>query len=134
RGGRARAESHRINQDQSGSIRTIARKASCMTSLERRLLAASLLLGVLTLSVITGRALFAAPHVAAVSGNFYGANEAYMLAGAVDWPPANSNWAAVPSNELVANYPYQMQSGQSYSPFHAGGQQQIAADLNSAAS
>ena len=105
-----------------------------MTSLERRLLAASLLLGVLTLSVITGRALFAAPHVAAVSGNFYGANEAYMLAGAVDWPQANSNWCAVASIELVANYTYQMQSGQSYFPFHAGGQQQIAADLNSAAS
>jgi hypothetical protein len=91
-----------------------------MTSLERRLLAASLLPGVLTLSVITGRTLFAAPHVAAVSGSFYGANEAYMLAGAVDWPQKNSNWCAVASIELVANYTYQMQSGQSYFPFHAG--------------
>jgi hypothetical protein len=105
-----------------------------MTSLERRLLAASLLLGVLTLSIITGRALFAAPHAPAVTGNFYGANESYMVAGAVDWPQANSNWCAVASIELVANYTYQMQSGQSYFPFHAGGQQQIAADMNSSAS
>jgi hypothetical protein len=104
-----------------------------MTSLERRLLAASLLLGVLTLSVITGRTLFAAPHAAAVSGNFYGVNESYMVAGAVDWPQANSNWCAVASIELVANYTYQMQTGPSYFPFHAGGQQQIAADMNSAA-
>ena len=55
-----------------------------MTSLERRLLAASLLLGVLTLSIITGRTLLAAPHAPAVTGNFYGANEAYVAAGAVD--------------------------------------------------
>jgi len=105
-----------------------------MTSLERRLLAASLLLGVLTLSVITGHTLLAAPHVPAVSGNFYGANEAYLSAGTVDWPQANSNWCAVASIEAVANYTYQMQSEGSYFPFHAGGQQQIAADLNSAAS
>ena len=76
-----------------------------MTPLERRLLAASLLLGVLTLSVITGRKLFAAPHTPAVTGNFYGANEAYVSAGAVDWPQANSNWCAIASIELVANYP-----------------------------
>ena len=56
-----------------------------MTPLERRLLATSLLFGVLTLLVITGRSLFAAPHVAAVSGTFYGANEAYVSAGTVDW-------------------------------------------------
>jgi hypothetical protein len=105
-----------------------------MTVLERRLLAASLLLGVLTLSVITGRTLFAAPHVAAVSGTFYGVNEAYLSAGSVDWPQKNSNWCAVAAIELVANYTYQSQGGQSYFPFHVGGQQQIAADLNSAAS
>jgi hypothetical protein len=105
-----------------------------MTVLERRLLAASLLLGVLTLSIITGRALSAAPHIPAVSGAFYGANESYMVTGAVDWPQANSNWCAIASIELVANYTYQMQTGQSSFPFHAGGQQQIVTDMNSAAS
>ena len=104
-----------------------------MTPLERRLLAASLLLGVLTLSVITGRTLFAAPHAPAVTGNFYGANEAYVSAGTVDWPQANSNWCAIASIELVANYTYQMQGGQSSFPFHAGGQQRIVNDMNSSA-
>jgi hypothetical protein len=106
-----------------------------MTPLERRLLAASLLLGVLTLSVITGRTLFAASRApAGGAGNFYGANEAYVAAGTVDWPQANNNWCAIASIELVANYTYQMQGDQSTFPFHAGGQQQIAADMNSAAS
>jgi hypothetical protein len=107
-----------------------------MTALERRLLAASLLLGVLTLSIITGRTLFAAPHVptGGGAGIFYGANEAYVLAGTVDWPQANSNWCAVASIEAVANYTYQTLGDQSTFPFHAGGQQQIAADMNSAAS
>jgi hypothetical protein len=104
-----------------------------MTSLERRLLAASLLLGILTLSVITGRDLLAAPHTPAVTGNFYGVNESYVSAGTVDWPQANNNWCAIASIEAVANYTYQVYGGQSF-PFHAGGQQQIAADLNSAAS
>jgi hypothetical protein len=105
-----------------------------MTVLERRLLAASLLFGILTLSVITGRALFAAARAPAVFGNFYGANEAYVSAGTQDWPQANSNWCAVASIEAVANYTFQLQGGQSYFPFHTGGQQQIAADLNSPAS
>jgi hypothetical protein len=105
-----------------------------MTQLERRLLGASLLFGLLTLTVITGRTLLAAPHTPGVTGNFYGVNEAYVSAGTVDWPQANSNWCAVASVELVANYTYQMQSGPSYFPFHADGHQQIAADMNSAAS
>jgi len=78
--------------------------------------------------------LLAAPHVPAVFGTFYGANEAYLSAGTVDWPQANSNWCAVAAIEAVANYTYQAQGGQAYFPFHAGGQQQIANDLNSAAS
>jgi hypothetical protein len=77
-----------------------------MTVLERRLLAASLLFGLLTISVITGRALFAAPRAPAVTGNFYGANEAYVSAGTQDWPQANSNWCAVASIEAVANYTF----------------------------
>jgi hypothetical protein len=105
-----------------------------MTPLERRLLAVSLLLGILTLSIITGRTLYAAPRAPAVSGNFYGVNETYVAAGTADWPQKNSNWCAVAAVEAVANYTYQMQGGQSYLPFHAGGQQQIAADMNSAVS
>jgi hypothetical protein len=103
-----------------------------MTLLERRLLGASVLFGLLTLTVITGRTLLAAPHMPAVTGNFYGVNEAYVSAGTEDWPQANNNWCAVAAIEAVANYTFQMQGGQSYFPFHAGsGQQQIAADMNS---
>jgi len=56
-----------------------------------------------------------------------------VSAGAQDWPQANSNWCAVASIEAVANYTFQLQGGQSSFPFHVGGQQQIAADLNSPA-
>jgi hypothetical protein len=106
-----------------------------MTPLERRLLAVSLLLGILTLSIITGHTLSAAPRAPAVSGNYYGINDAYMVAGTEDWPQKNSNWCAVASIEAVANYTFQvLGGGPSSFPFHAGGQQQIAADMNSAAS
>lgn len=104
-----------------------------MTLLERRLLAASLFFGVLTLSVLAGRPTLAAQSAPDVTGAFYGSNESYVASGTMDWPQANGNWCAVAAIEAVANYTFQVQGGQSYFPFHSGGQQQIANDLNSPA-
>lgn len=108
-----------------------------MTVIERRMLVASLTLALLTAVLFIGRFsganVFGAPSAQAVSGSYFGANEAWVLTASSEWPQAASNWCGVATVEVVANYSYQLYGGQSYYPFHAGGQQQIANDMNSAA-
>jgi hypothetical protein len=104
-----------------------------MTATERWMLTLGLLFGLLTLALLGGGRLGQALARPAVSGSFYGANDAWVAAAAAEWPQRDSNWCGVATVELVANYTYQMAAGQSYSPFQGGGQQRIANDMNSAA-
>ena len=111
-----------------------------LESLERRMLYLALLFGVLTLMMLASgipgssslfQSLWSAPIAQAHTGSYYGANDTWLGKGAVEWPQKNSNWCAVATVELVANYTWQMQANSSSNtPFTTGGQQRIANDMN----
>ncbi len=109
-----------------------------MTLLERRMLAIALVLGLLTITVASGKALqltgWRTPVASATPiGNFYGANESWVALAASEWPQKDPNWCGVANIEVVANYTYQLAGGASNTPFTAAtnGQQSIWNDLNS---
>ncbi len=102
------------------------------------MLTLALLLCVLTAGVamgkLTGAYAWDPPVAEAATGAFYGVNEGTLRIAAADWPQKQSNWCGVANIELIANYTYQVASGNAdYYPFAAGGQQRIANDLNSPA-
>ena len=114
-----------------------------LESLERRLLFLALLFGMLTLMILASgpsnssgplasfQSLWSVPVAQAHSGAYYGASDSWLNAGAAEWPQKNSNWCAVATVELVANYTWQMQANSSgNTPFTSGGQQRIANDMN----
>lgn len=106
-----------------------------MTVLERRMLTVAVLFGVLTGGLLIHGWLGGGGEgtALAASGTYYGANTAWVSDAASDWPQANGNWCGVANIELIANYTYEQAMGTSYYPFHGGGQQRIANDLDSAA-
>jgi hypothetical protein len=106
-----------------------------MTLLERRMLAIALVLGLLTITVASGKGLqlsgWRTPVAAAHVGSFYGANETWVALAASEWPQKDPNWCGVANIEVVANYTYQIAGGANNTPFTTGGQQRIWNDLNS---
>lgn len=109
-----------------------------MTRLERYLLSTTVIFGVLALSVVAGGGLTfdgwgPAPSAHAVSGTYYGANDAWVGIAATEWPQKGNNWCGPANIEVVANYTFQMIGGANDTPFLSGGQQHIVNDLNSAA-
>src|SRR5579872_4616444 len=108
-----------------------------MTVLERRMLTIALLLGILTAGVAAGKALnggaWQPPAAQAHSGSFYGSNESLVNAAAWQWPQKQDNWCGVANVEVIANYTFEMVGGSGDRPFMSGGQQRIAADLDSSA-
>lgn len=106
-----------------------------MTRLERRMLTISLVLGLLTVTVASGKELhltgWRTPVASAHVGSFYGANESWVALAASEWPQKNGNWCGVATIEVVANYTYQIAGGANNRPFTTGGQQTIWNDLNS---
>lgn len=106
-----------------------------MTILERRMLTIALVLGILTAGIAAGKMLdgnaWQPPVAQAHSGSFYGTNESLVAAAAWQWPQKQDNWCGVANIEVIANYTYELIGGSSDRPFMSGGQQRIAADLNS---
>src|SRR5713101_8060282 len=99
------------------------------------MLTIALVLGLLTVTVASGRRLNlvggSTPVAAAPIGSFYGANESWVTLAAAEWPQKNANWCGVANIEVVANYTFQLAGGSQNIPFQAGGQQRIWNDLNS---
>lgn len=99
------------------------------------MLTIALVLGLLTVTVASGRGLNlvgrTTPVAAAPIGSFYGANETWVGLAAAEWPQKNANWCGVANIEVVANYTFQLAGGSQNIPFQAGGQQRIWNDLNS---
>lgn len=98
------------------------------------MLTIALLFGLLTAGVLVrGWVSNGGGTAQAATGTYYGANGSWVSTAASDWPQHQNNWCGVANVELIANYTYIQTMGTGYYPFHSGGQQRIADDLNSAA-
>lgn len=108
-----------------------------MTTVERRMVIAALVLAVLTMSVAAGKwrggATWQTPVAQASGGTFYGANETWVSQDTYEWPQKSGNWCGIANIQVMDNYTYQLYVNPNWLPYKSGGEQTIVNDENSGA-